>query len=216
MAVAVKICGINSAEAARAAEAAGADLAGFVFYPRSPRNVSAEQAREIGRAFSERVMRVALFVDADDEAIQSVLDIADFDMLQLHGGETPARATEIRERFGLPVMKAVKLAGPEDLEEAKAYFEAADRLLFDAKPPTSMKNALPGGNALAFDWELLRGFSAPLPWMLSGGLNPENVAEAIRVSGARAVDVSSGVEDRPGHKDAGLIARFIRAAKGEE
>jgi phosphoribosylanthranilate isomerase len=216
MAVAVKICGINSTEAARAAEAAGADLTGFVFYPRSPRNVSPEQAREIAKALSERVMRVALFVDAGDEAIASVLDVVKFDMLQLHGGETPTRVTEIRERFGLPVMKAVKLAGPEDLAGAKAYFGAANRILFDAKPPAAMTHALPGGNALAFDWELLRGFEAPKPWMLSGGLNPENVAEAIRVSGARAVDVSSGVEDRPGHKDPGLIARFVRAAKGEE
>jgi len=216
MAVEVKICGINSDAAARAAGAGRADYVGFVFFPASPRHVTPEQAAEIARALPARVKKVGLFVDADDKTIAAALAKVSLDMLQLHGSETPERVAAIKARFGLPVMKAVKLAEAADLGEARRFFAAADVLLFDAKPPASMTAALPGGNALAFDWELLRGFASPLPWMLSGGLTPENVREAVMISGARAVDVSSGVEDRPGHKDPARIAGFLRAAKGEK
>lgn len=214
MAFEVKICGINSRESAEAASKAGADLVGFVFYARSPRFVTPQQAAEIAAFLPPRIKKVGLFVDADDETIAATLAKVSLDMLQLHGAETPQRIAAIKSRFGIPVMKAVKLADASDLTQAKDYFRAADKLLFDAKPPAAMAGALPGGNALAFDWELLRGFAAPLPWMLSGGLTPENVQEALTISGAKAVDVSSGVEDRPGHKDPERIARFVAAARG--
>ena len=155
-------------------------------------------------------------MDAEDAAIETVLDAVRLDMLQLHGEETPERAAAIKARFKLPVMKAIKLAARRDLETAKGFEAVCDRILFDAKPPKDMKGALPGGNALAFDWALLRGYACPIPWMLSGGLTPENVAEAIAASGARGVDVSSGVEDRRGHKDPALIRRFIAAARPEK
>lgn len=216
MAIEVKICGINSSEAAKAAARSGADFVGFVFYADSPRNVTPEQAAAIAGALPPHVKKVAVFVDADDETIAGVLVKLRFNMLQLHGDETPARAAAVKARFGLPVMKAIKLAAASDLKAARGYYKAADRLLFDAKPPAETPGALPGGNALAFDWELLRGYASLVPWMLSGGLTPENVAEAIRISGAKAVDVSSGVEDRPGHKDAAKIARFIAAARGKK
>jgi len=208
----VKICGINSSEAARAAAKSGADFAGFVFYADSPRAVTPEQAAAIAGSLPPHVKKVALFVDADDAAIAAVLAKLRFNMLQLHGNETPQRVADIKERFGLPVMKAFKIAAASDLRTAKQY-KSPDRLLFDAKPPEGTR---PGGNALAFDWELLRGFTSDKPWMLSGGLTPENVGEAIRISGAKGVDVSSGVEDRPGHKDPLLIARFIAAARAKK
>ncbi len=215
MAVEIKICGINSSEAAKAAARAGADLVGFVFYADSPRNVTPEQAAAIAGSLPSRVKKVALFVDADDATIAGALAKVRFDMLQLHGNETPQRVAAIKQRFGLPVMKAFKLASTSDLAAA-AQYKAADRLLFDAKPPPGMKGALPGGNALTFDWKLLRGFRSPKPWMLSGGLTPENVGEALRIAGAPGLDVSSGVEDRPGHKDPARIARFIAAVRSEK
>jgi phosphoribosylanthranilate isomerase len=214
MSIEVKICGINSPEAAKVAAAAGADLVGFVFYERSPRNVTPEQAAEIAKVLPKHIRKVALLVDADDATIARILEHVGIDMLQLHGSEQPERVAEIKARFKLPVMKAIKLSEKADLYEAKLYPQA-DRLLFDAKPPKEMKGALPGGNALSFDWRLLGSFSSPQPWMLSGGLTPENVAEALRISGAVAVDVSSGVEDRPGHKDPERVERFIAAAKAK-
>ena len=207
----VKICGINSPEAAEAA--AGADYAGFVFYAPSPRHLTPAQAAKLASLLPAGVKKVGLFVDAGDAKIEAVLDSVKLDMLQLHGEETPERIAAIKARFKLPVMKAVKLAGAGDLAAAKDYANVCDRILFDAKPPEDMTGALPGGNALAFDWELLRGYSGGRPWMLSGGLTPENVAEALAVSGARGVDVSSGVEDRRGHKDPARIRRFIAAAR---
>jgi phosphoribosylanthranilate isomerase len=214
MGIEIKICGINSPEAAQAA--AGADFAGFVFYAPSPRHVSPAQAAALAAELPARIKTVGLFVDADDETIAAVLRAVRLDMLQLHGNETPERAAALKAKFGLPVMKAVKLAAPGDLADAGPFAEVCDRILFDAKPPADMTGALPGGNVLAFDWELLRGFAAAKPWMLSGGLTPENVAEAVRVSGARGVDVSSGVEDRRGHKDPERIRRFIAAARPEK
>ena len=213
MTVEVKICGVNSREAARAVTEARADLAGFVFYSKSPRFVTPQQAAQIAAELPDPIVKVALFVDPDDETIGQTLGLFPFDMIQLHGSETRERVAAVKSRFRRPVIKAVKLALQSDLAEAVPFEGIADRLLFDAKPPPNLKGALPGGNALAFDWELLRGFSRPVSWMLSGGLNPENVAEAIQTSGARSVDVSSGVEDRPGHKDPQRIARFVAAAK---
>ena len=148
-------------------------------------------------------------MNADDETLGALLKAYPFDLLQLHGKESPARVAEVRKRFGRPVMKAIPVAGAEDLAAAGPYLEAADRLLFDAKPPKDMKGALPGGNALSFDWTLLAGRSWPKPWFLSGGLDAGNLAEAVRITGARAVDVSSGVEDKPGRKSPEKIADFL-------
>ena len=213
MSIEVKICGINTPAALAAAVAGGADYVGFVFYPRSPRAVTPETAHTLAAQTPARVTKVGLAVDLDDAALAALLEAVPLDLWQLHGAESPARVAQIKARFGLPVMKVVKISGPADVAAAEAYFRTADRLLFDAKPPKEMTEALPGGNALAFDWQLLAGKTWPLPWMLSGGLDPANVAEAARISGARAVDVSSGVEDRPGHKNPDKIHAFLAAAK---
>jgi phosphoribosylanthranilate isomerase len=211
MSVEVKICGLNSPEAVRAA--ATADYAGFMFYGPSPRNVPPAQAATLAAALPQRVKRVAVLVDADDALIRSVVDALHPDLLQLHGKETPERVAAIKRIFGIPVMKAIAVREADDLKAAEAYIGVADRLLFDAKPP-ERPDALPGGNAQAFDWTLLAGKSFALPWMLSGGLTADNVAEAIRISGATAVDVSSGVEDRPGQKNPLKINDFIKSARG--
>ena len=213
MTIAVKICGVNSVAAAKAAVAGGADYVGLVFYPPSPRFLTPEEAAKVAHPVPERIKKVGLFVDVHDEEIAAVMAEVPLDMLQLHGSETPGRVLGLRKRFGIPVMKAIKIAGERDVAEASRYFDAADWLLFDAKAPREMKGALPGGNALRFDWRLIAARSWPLPWMLSGGLTAENVAEALRLSGAKAVDVSSGVEDRPGHKSPTKIAAFLEAAK---
>jgi phosphoribosylanthranilate isomerase len=213
--VQVKICGVNSPDAAKAATDNGADFIGLVFYPPSPRAVTPERARELAALAGAQVKKVGLFVDPDDLLLERTLFAAKLDMLQLHGRETPARAAEIRKRFGLPVVKAIKVAAAGDLDAAQAFETVSDWLLFDGVPPKDKKNALPGGNAAPFDWTLLRGRRFSRPWMLSGGLDPSNVAEAIRVSGAPCVDVSSGVETHPGLKDPARIAAFIRAAKGK-
>lgn len=213
MALEVKICGINSFAAARAAAEGGADLVGLVFYPPSPRNLTMAQAAEIAAAIpEEHISKVGVLVDPDDLTIEDILTHVDLDMLQLHGQESPERVVEVSTRFGLPVMKAVKLALEADLRAAHGFAAVADRLLFDAKPPDGLEGRLPGGNALVFDWTLLKGREWPVPWMLSGGLNSGNLAEAVQASGARAVDVSSGVEDRPGHKDPTRIKAFLAAA----
>lgn len=213
MTIEAKICGINTIAAAATAVGAGADYIGLVFYPPSPRAVTPQQAHAIAATVPPRVRKVALLVDADDARIRQIREAVPLDLLQLHGAETPARVAEIKARFGLPVMKAVKIAGADDVAGAEAYLRAADRLLFDAKPPKDMKGALPGGNALAFDWELLAGRSWPIPWMLSGGLDAANLAEAVRISRARAVDVSSGVEDKPGVKNPDKIRAFLAVAR---
>ncbi|MDP7311556.1 MAG: phosphoribosylanthranilate isomerase [Alphaproteobacteria bacterium] len=210
MAVAVKICGVNSVEAAEAATAA--QYVGFVFYPPSPRAVSAETAATLAVHLPDTVTRTGLFVDAEDAAIAAVLARTSLDLLQLHGEESPERIAEVREKFGLPVMKAIKVATKTDVDAAAAYFSCADHLLFDARPPATMEDALPGGNALAFDWGLLAGRDWPLPWMLSGGLRVENLAQAVRISGAPVVDVSSGVEFASGHKNPAFIRAFIDEA----
>lgn len=213
MAIAVKICGINSHPALAAAIDGGAASIGLIFYPPSPRVVRIEQAAALAAAVPDGVSKVGLLVDADDALIASVLARVPLDVLQLHGSESPGRVADIRARFGRPVMKAVKIAGADDVAGAEAYCGVADRLLFDAKPPKGMTGALPGGNAVSFDWRLLAGRRWPLPWMLSGGLRAGNVAEAVTVSGTPAVDVSSGVEDGPGVKNPDKIRAFLKAAR---
>jgi len=211
MSVAAKICGLSSEEAVAAAIAGGAAYVGFVFYPPSPRSVSPRRAGELCRAVPAGVQRVGLFVDADDAVIEAALDAAPLDIMQFHGAETPERAAEAKLRFGRKVMKAISVAGPEDVAVASRYESAADMLLFDAKPPRRA-DALPGGNGLVFDWQLIAGRIWRLPWMLSGGLTAELLPEAVRISGAQAVDVSSGVETSPGRKDVAKIRAFLAAA----
>jgi len=207
-----KICGLSSATTLDAALAAGATMVGFVFFPKSPRNIGYEQARALGAQARGRARIVALSVDADDDRLARIVESLLPDILQLHGRETPSRVTEIRERFGRPTMKAIGVAAPADFAAAAPYDGVADFLLIDAKPA---KNALlPGGNGLAFDWGLARDFRPQTPWLLSGGLDPDNVAEAITLTGARGVDVSSGVESAPGVKDESKIRAFVAAARG--
>jgi phosphoribosylanthranilate isomerase len=212
MPVRAKICGVNSVAAVEAAVSGGAGFVGFNFYAPSPRAVTPQAAGVLAAAVPSGVAKVGVLVDDSDEDIAEILARAPLDLLQLHGKETPDRVAAIRRRFGLPVMKAVKIAAAADLAVADQYLAQADWLLFDAKAPPQMTEALPGGNALAFDWQLLAGRSWPLPWMLSGGLTAENLAEAVRISGAAVVDVSSGVETRPGQKDPARIATFLAAA----
>jgi phosphoribosylanthranilate isomerase len=212
--VEAKICGVSTAEAIAAAVSHGAAYLGFVFYPRSPRHVTPVQAATLAAPVPAGVVKVGLFVDPDDATLAATLAEAPLDLLQLHGAETPARVAEVRRRTGLPVMKAIKVAAADDLATAHGYEEVADRLLFDAKTPASVPDALPGGMGAAFDWHVLEGAAWRKPWMLSGGLTADNVAEAVRISGAPAVDVSSGVEDRPGHKDPSAIAAFLDAVAG--
>ncbi len=212
MSVAAKICGIDGPEAMAAAVASGAAYAGLVFYPPSPRYLTIEQAAALARMAPESVTTVGLFVDIGDDVLARVLSEVPLKLLQLHGAETPERVGEIKAATGLAVMKAIKVADAHDVAAAEPYIGVADRLLFDAKAPPGLAGALPGGNALKFDWELVGGRDWPCPWMLSGGLTAANVAEAVRISGAPAVDVSSGVEDRPGVKNVGLIEEFLAAA----
>jgi phosphoribosylanthranilate isomerase len=208
----VKICGLTRAADVDAAASAGAALAGFVFFPPSPRALSPEAAAALAGRLPPSVTAVVLTVDADDATLAAILARVPAGLVQLHGRETPERVAAVRSRFGLPVMKAVGIAGPDDLPAIAAYEAVADRILVDAKPPEGA--ALPGGNGLAFDWRLLAGRRWARPWMLAGGLTPETVAEAVRLTGAPAVDVSSGVESAPGIKNAGRIAAFVRAAAG--
>ena len=213
MSVAAKICGISSEEAVAAAVAGGATYVGFNFYPPSPRAVSPERAAALCAAVPVGVRRVGVFVDLDDAVIAEILDAAPLDILQFHGHESPGRVAAAKARFRLPVMKAIAIAGPEDVAAASRYEDAADLLLFDAKPPRRA-DALPGGNGLAFDWQLIAGREWRLPWMLSGGLTAALLSEAVRISGASAVDVSSGVERRPGDKDPAKIREFLEVARG--
>lgn len=206
----VKICGLRCRAEVRAAADAGASLVGIVFFPRSPRNVTLADARWTLDDIPEHIGRVALTVDADDATLEAIAGLGLIDLLQLHGHESPERVAEVRARFGLPVMKALGIATADDLPAIDAYSRVADQLLIDARPP---RNAtLPGGNGVVFDWRLLAGRSWRVPWMLAGGLTPENVAAAVELTGADQVDVSSGVEARPGQKDPALIASFVRAA----
>ncbi|MDO5528108.1 MAG: phosphoribosylanthranilate isomerase [Paracoccus sp. (in: a-proteobacteria)] len=208
----VKICGLREPAHVDAAIEAGASYIGLVFFDRSPRNIKPADAAALAANIPPGVMRVGLFVNPSDEDLDRICASVPLDMIQLHGAEPPARVTDIRTRLGLPVMKAVGIAGRDDLDALWDYGLVADMLLVDAKPPKDAP--LPGGNGLSFDWRLLAGRKWLRPWMLAGGLTQDNVAEAIRLTGAPAVDVSSGVETSPGLKDAALIARFIKQAGG--
>ena len=210
--VRVKICGLTRPEDVSAAAEAGAAYGGFVFFPKSPRNLSPDVARDLALLAPPGLAKVALVVDATDDLLDAICEAVPLDMLQLHGKESPERVAAVRTRYGLPVMKAVGVATEADLPKIGLYAQVADQILVDAKPPKGA--ALPGGNGVAFDWRLIAGREWARPWMLAGGLSPENVAEAVRLTGARQVDVSSGVESAPGIKDAARIAAFIAAARG--
>lgn len=210
--VRVKICGLSKAAEIEAAADAGAAYVGFVFFEKSPRALGLDQARALAADTPMGLAKVALVVDATDGFLDELTTQVPLDMLQLHGAESPARVQEIKARFGLPVMKAVGIADADDLPALDSYLKVADQILVDAKPPKT--SDLPGGNGLSFDWRLIAGRRWPVPWMLAGGLTPENVEEAVRMTGARQVDVSSGVESAPGVKDVDLIARFTAAARG--
>jgi len=211
MAIDVKICGITDEEAMEAAVDAGADYVGLVFFPPSPRSVTPARAAELAQFLPDGIAKVGLFVDAEPSWLDQVLAEVRLDLLQFHGHESPERLEAVRLEYGLPVMKSVPVAEAADLALAEPYLAVADRLLFDAKAPAGAK--VPGGNAVAFDWSILAGRRFALPWMLAGGLDAGNVGEALRVTGAPAVDVSSGVESAPGIKDPAKIHAFVKAAK---
>lgn len=207
----MKICGLRTPADVTAVARAGAAYAGFVFFEKSPRNVTLSEARLAALAAPPGLAKVALTVDADDATLDAIVETVPLDMLQLHGHESPDRVAAVRARYGLPVMKAIGLAEEGDLPAIFEFSTVADQILIDAKPPRGAD--LPGGNGLAFDWRLLAGRRWLRPWMLAGGLTPQNVAEAVRLTGARQVDVSSGAESAPGVKDAARIAAFVAAAR---
>lgn len=211
MSVAVKICGLSEPKTLATAVDSGAAFVGFVFFRRSPRYVDAVTAAKLTTHVPRAVTTVGLFVDPTDADLKTTLNAVDLDALQLHGQETPERVLAIRKTFGLPVMKSVGVSTARDVTAASAYLDSADWLLFDAKPAADASR--PGGNAAAFDWTLLRTFTAKIPWMLAGGLTAKNVQDAIAASGAKGVDVSSGVETQPGVKSAAKIRAFIKAVK---
>lgn len=206
----IKICGLSTADTVAAAARAGADYVGFVFFPKSPRYVTVDQATALARATPEGIVKVGLVVTPDDGLLNDLAPVG-LDMIQLAGAETPDRVAEVRRLTGLPVMKAVGVADQGDLPRIAAYEAVADQILLDAKPPR--QGGLPGGNGLAFDWRLIAGRAWARPWMLAGGLNAGNVADAMRLTGADQVDLSSGVETAPGVKSAELIAEFCATAR---
>ncbi|WP_113910635.1 phosphoribosylanthranilate isomerase [Roseovarius dicentrarchi] len=208
----IKMCGLTQPADVANAVSAGAQYIGFVFFPRSPRNVSVDAAAVMAARAPQGVTCVALTVDADDAQLDALVAAVPLDMLQLHGSETPARVAALKARYGLPVMKAIGIAVQADLAQIDMYGDVADQLLIDAKPPKGAP--LPGGNALSFDWSLIAGRDWTLPWMLAGGLTPANAAEAVQRTGATQLDVSSGIESAPGVKDAALMRAFVMAAQG--
>jgi phosphoribosylanthranilate isomerase len=211
MTLRVKICGLNTAETLDTALDAGADLVGFVFFPRSPRHLTFDAARALGARVRGRARKVALTVDVDDAMIDAIVAALAPDLLQLHGKEPPERVAALKQRLGLPVLKAIAVEERGDLAAAARYTTVADWLLFDARAPRDATR--PGGLGRPFDWRLLEGLDLPIPFMLSGGLDAGNVAEAVRITRAGAVDVSSGVERAPGEKDPDKIRTFVRAAR---
>ncbi|MCA1376706.1 MULTISPECIES: phosphoribosylanthranilate isomerase [Bradyrhizobium] len=214
MSLLVKICGLSTPETLETALEAGADMVGFVFFPPSPRHLSLELGRDLGRQVKRRALKVALTVDADDATLDNIMDALSPDIFQLHGGESVARLRDLKQRFGRPVMKAVPVATAADLAVLPGYAAVADRILFDARAPKDATR--PGGLGEPFDWHLLEKLDLKLPYMVSGGLHAENLAEALRVTRASGVDVSSGVESAPGVKDPDMIKAFIRAARATQ
>ncbi len=211
MSIAVKICGITEPAHLPIIAKAGARYVGFVLYPRSPRHVSLEELGNLLNQTPQSLKTVALCVDPDDELVQRLARLPRLDMLQLHGRETPQRVAALRALWQRPIMKAVSVSRAEDFVVTKDYAPLVEQFLFDAKPP---EGGLPGGNALAFDWQILAGSTFPKPWLLAGGLTPDNVAQAVQISDAKQVDVSSGIEDTPGKKSVEKIMAFCRAAQG--
>lgn len=211
MSVEVKICGLSTPAAISAAVFAGARYVGFIFYPESPRFVTPERAAALAVMVPSTVLRVGVVVDIPDADLAMLLERVPLDMLQLHGREPPERVADVRQRFGLPVIKAAPIYTADDLHRARRFEPVADWMLFDAKPPVGAGR--PGGNAISFDWSLLKGLDWPIPWFLAGGVTAANVAEAVQQSGAAAVDISSGVESAPGVKSAERIRQFLKAAK---
>ena len=209
--VQVKICGLTSPQGVADALRAGARYLGINFFPPSPRYLAPEAARALALDIPEGIAKVGLVVDASDDLLDGLTSVVPLDMLQLHGHESVARVAEVKARYSLPVIKVVGIADADDLTVLETYLGVADQILVDAKPPRDA--VLPGGNGLRFDWRLVAGRRWPCPWMLAGGLTPANVAEAIRLTGARQVDVASGVESAPGVKDAALMAAFVAAAQ---
>ena len=209
--VSVKICGLATVDDVRGCADAGANYMGLVFFQKSPRNITLPAARELALAAPLGLAKVALVVNPSDADLDAITGTVPLDMLQLHGRETPERVTEVKARYGLPVMKAVGIADGDDLPKLESYFGVADQILVDAKPPKG--GELPGGNGLSFDWRLIAGRRWHCPWMLAGGLTPENVAEAVKMTGAKQVDVSSGVENAPGQKNAKLIQKFVQSSR---
>ncbi|MFT4122128.1 phosphoribosylanthranilate isomerase [Bradyrhizobium sp.] len=214
MSLLVKICGLSTRETLETALEAGADMVGFVFFPPSPRHLTLELGRDLGRQVKRRALKVALTVDADDATLDNIMDALSPDIFQLHGKESVARLRDIKQRFGRPVMKAVPVATAADLAVLPGYAAIADRILFDARAPKDATR--PGGLGAPFDWHLLENLDLKLPYMVSGGLHADNVAEALRVTRAGGVDVSSGIESAPGVKDPELIKVFIRAARASQ
>jgi phosphoribosylanthranilate isomerase len=214
MSLAVKICGLSTRETLDAALDAGADMVGFVFFPPSPRHLALDTARGLAQHVRRRATKVALTVNADDATLAGIVEVLQPDILQLHGHETIARVSEIKRKFGREVMKALPVESKADLASLSSYAGVCDRILFDARPPKGATR--PGGLGAAFDWHLLENLDLKLPFMVSGGLNAGNVAEAVRITRAGGVDVSSGVERSPGIKDADMIRDFIRAARATE
>ena len=214
MSLIVKICGLSTRETLDAALDAGADMVGFVFFPPTPRHLRLRTARDLGAQVKGRANKVALTVDADDATLADIVEVLQPDILQLHGTETVARLRDIKQKFGLPVMKVIAVEIASDLASLPGYAAVADRILFDAQAPKGATR--PGGLGAVFDWHVLENLDLKLPFMVSGGLNAENVAEAVRVTRAGGVDVSSGVERMPGVKDPEMIRSFIRAARATE
>jgi phosphoribosylanthranilate isomerase len=214
MSLIVKICGLSTPATLDAALSAGSDMVGFVFFPASPRHVDLDTARVLGKQAKGRAIKVALSVDADDALLANSIDALQPQILQLHGHETVARIRDIKQKFGLPVMKALPVASKADLAVLPGYAAVCDRILFDAKPPKDATR--PGGLGEPFDWHLLEGLNLAIPYMVSGGLDASNVAEALRITRAGGVDISSGVESAPGIKDPDMIRDFIRAARATE
>jgi phosphoribosylanthranilate isomerase len=211
MSLDIKICGLKTDDALAAALAVGASHVGFIFFPRSPRNVDPDEAGRLREIARGRAEAVAVTVDADNAALDAIVSAMSPDMLQLHGKETSERVAEVKARYDLPVMKAFSVRVAGDLEKTAAYRGIADRFLLDAKPPAGAE--LPGGNGVPFDWRLLAGLDAGVDYMLSGGLNAANIAEALRLTSPPGIDISSGVESAPGVKDAALIEAFFRAVR---
>jgi len=209
----VKICGLNNKETIEVAVKAGASHLGFIFYPPSPRSLTPKEAGYITSTTPSHIKRVAVIVDARDDLINDIIQNLSPHILQLHGSETTSRIQEIKEKFKLPIMKAIKVANSDDIKSSEQYQDNSDFLLFDAKSPMTSKNALPGGNGISFDWALLKSVKIGKPWFLSGGIHIGNVQEAIKTTGNRSIDISSGVEDQPGVKSCEKIDMFMKSVR---